>query len=125
MKSTILVNKTSDSPKYRQVVDNIIEIIDKGILKRGQQLPSIAELATSQKTAKVTIAKAYDILREDGLIFSRHGKGFYIATNETKVRLNIFVLFDTFNAYKEVLYRAFQATLPANTRYNIFFIITT
>jgi DNA-binding transcriptional regulator YhcF (GntR family) len=115
------ISNTSDSPKYRQIIDHVIHNIGQGKLKRGEQLPSIAALSASQKTAKVTIAKAYEILREQGLILSRHGKGFYVASNEVKVKLNIFILFDTFNAYKEILYNAFKEALPANTHCSIFF----
>jgi DNA-binding transcriptional regulator YhcF (GntR family) len=121
MKNFFSVNNSSDAPKYRQIVENIISGIEGGKLKMGEQLPSIAELALSQNTAKVTVAKAYDILRGHGLILSRQGKGFYIASDETKARLNIFVLFDTFNAYKEILYNAFKEALPADTRCSIFF----
>lgn len=121
MKNFIRIRNNSDAPKYRQIVENIIAGIEKGSLKRGAQLPSIAELAAAQNTAKVTVAKAYDILRQDGLILSRHGKGFYIASTEAKVKLNIFVLFDTFNAYKEILYQAFKTALPADAHCSIFF----
>ncbi|MEP6684358.1 MAG: GntR family transcriptional regulator [Parafilimonas sp.] len=121
MRDFIRINNASDLPKYKQIIDNIINNIEQGKLKRGEQLPSIAALSASQKIAKVTIAKAYEILREQGLILSRHGKGFYVASNEVKVKLNIFILFDTFNAYKEILYNAFKEALPPNTHCSIFF----
>ncbi|MGZ5135520.1 MAG: GntR family transcriptional regulator [Flavitalea sp.] len=121
MKNFIQVSTESELPKYRQIVEKIIDGIEKSRLKRGEQLPSIAELAATQKTAKVTIAKAYEVLREQGIINSRQGKGFYIATNEAKVKLNIFLLFDTFNAYKEVLYQAFKKALPDDAQCSIFF----
>ncbi|HRH59114.1 MAG TPA: hypothetical protein PL045_00980 [Chitinophagaceae bacterium] len=37
------------------------------------------------------------------------------------MKLNIFVLFDTFNAYKEILYQAFKTALPQDARCSIFF----
>jgi len=115
------VSDTSDLPKYRQIFNTVIDGIEKSTLKRGEQLPSIAEFAAAQKTAKVTIAKAYELLREQGFILSRQGKGFYVATDEARVKLNIFVLFDTFNAYKEILYQAFKEALPADAHCSIFF----
>ena len=121
MKNFIHVSTQSELPKYRQIVEKIIDGIENSRLKRGEQLPSIAELAATQKTAKVTIAKAYEMLREQGIIISRQGKGFYIATNEARATLNIFLLFDTFNAYKEVLYQSFKKALPADARCSIFF----
>lgn len=121
MKNFISINDASDLPKYRQVVERIVNGIELGKIKRGEQLPSIAKLAAEQKTAKVTIAKAYEVLCEQGLVLARHGKGFYVASDNAKVKLNVFVLFDTFNAYKEVLYNAFKAALPVDTHFNIFF----
>jgi DNA-binding transcriptional regulator YhcF (GntR family) len=115
------LSDTADLPKYRQLVNAVIDGIENGQLKIGQQLPSIAELAVAQKTARVTIAKAYEILRENGTILSRQGKGFYVATGAARSRLNIFLLFDAFNAYKEILYDSFKNALPRDTLFSIFF----
>ncbi|MBA2251046.1 MAG: GntR family transcriptional regulator [Chitinophagaceae bacterium] len=116
-----VINGNSSLPKYRQIVQSVIEGIEKGMLKKGQQLPSINELATANATAKETVTKAYGELREMGVIIARHGKGFYIAKTKAKLGLNIFVLFDTFNAYKEVLYNALKAALPSDSQFSIFF----
>jgi len=121
MKKFIIITHNSSSPKYKQLVDNITDNIHKGNFSKGQQLPSIAELALAKKTAKTTVSKAYDILKQNGIVVSRHGKGFYIASDAVKVKHNIFVLFDTMNAYKETLYNAFKHALPADARCSIFF----
>lgn len=121
MDNLIRITHASESPKYMQIIDGIIDNIQKGTLKKGDQLPSITELATSQSTAKVTIAKAYYILKERGIVRSQHGKGFFIASEKIKIKLNIFVLFDTMNAYKETLYKAFKSSLPADASCSIFF----
>ena len=121
MNKLTVVNDKSSQPKYRQIVLSIINWIEKGALKKGQQLPSINEMAAANSTAKETISKAYAKLREKGIITAMHGKGFYVAKTKAKVRLNIFVLFDTFNAYKEVLYAALKTALPGDTQFSIFF----
>ncbi len=121
IKKIINIKHCSSSPKYKQLVDSIITNIRNGNFLKGQQLPSITELANAQKAAKATVAKAYDILKEKGIVLSEHGKGFYIGSDAIKVRYNIFVLFDTMNAYKEVLYNAFKHALPADARCSIFF----
>lgn len=117
----ITIDTASSKPKYEQIVDAIISSIESGKLKRGQQLPSIAGLALEQHLAKATVAKSYDALCEKGIIISKHGKGFYVAKTSVKSKLNIFLLFDTFNQYKEILYSSFKNALPASTQYNIFF----
>ena len=90
-------------------------------MEHGEQLPSISELADGQQIARVTVAKAYEELRQRGVIIAQHGKGFYVASTVVRSALNVFVLFDTLNAYKETLYDAFKQSLPINTRVSLFF----
>jgi DNA-binding transcriptional regulator YhcF (GntR family) len=116
-----LIDHTTEQPKYRQLVDGILADIGRGTLGLGQQLPSISELAGQQGVAKVTVAKAYELLRERGVVLARHGKGFYVATTDVHTPLNVLVLFDTLNAYKETLYDALKAALPPDAALSVFF----
>ena len=108
-------------PKYQQLIDAVLTGIEQGTLVLGQQLPSISELAGQHNVAKVTVAKAYEALRERGIVLARHGKGFYVATTDVHTPLNVLVLFDTLNAYKEMLYDALKAALPPDAALNVFF----
>lgn len=117
----IRIDNESREPKYKQIVNSVIESIENGTLPRGQQLPSINELAEQEHMAKATVAIAYNILRQNGIIVSQPGKGFYIATTKASSQLNVFVLFDTLNAYKETLYNALKQNLPEDTRFSVFF----
>jgi DNA-binding transcriptional regulator YhcF (GntR family) len=121
MTELIKINKDSSKPKYQQIVTSVLESIEKGKLKRGSQLPSINELATWQKTAKATVAKAYEELRQQGVLKSQHGKGFYVAKTTVKTDLNILLLFDSLNSYKEILYNSLKSALPSTAQYSIFF----
>ena len=121
MKKSAVINSKSSQPKYRQLLHSVISGIENGSFAKGQQLPSINEFATANKIAKETVAKAYSELRELGIIISKHGKGFYVSKTQARIGLNIFVLFDTFNAYKEVLYNALKAALSDDTQFSIFF----
>ncbi|RRA99970.1 GntR family transcriptional regulator [Larkinella rosea] len=108
-------------PKYQQLIDSVLAAIEKGTLGHGQQLPSISELADKQGVGKVTVAKAYEELRQRGVIRSQHGKGFYVASTDVRTSLNVLVIFDTLNAFKEMLYEALKAALPADAALSIFF----
>jgi DNA-binding transcriptional regulator YhcF (GntR family) len=121
MKDLIKIDAFSREPKYQQILNKVISSIENGTLNHGQQLPSISELAGWQNIAKVTVAKAYEDLRKRGVIQARHGKGFYVTNTQVRSELNIFILFDTLNAYKETLYYALKAGLPADTRLSLFF----
>jgi len=111
----------SARPKYRQLIDTILTNIEQGTLALGQQLPSISEWAEQHKVAKVTVAKAYEELRQRGIVHAQHGKGFYVANDEVRTRLNVLVVFDALNAYKETLYDALKAALPPDATLNVFF----
>jgi DNA-binding transcriptional regulator YhcF (GntR family) len=121
MKDLIQINQGSSRPKYLQITDAVIHSIEKGKLEKGQQLPSISELSLWQNIAKVTVARAYEELQEKGIIISRHGKGFYVSSTEVRSQLNIFILFDTLNAYKENLYYTFKNSLPPDTQLHLYF----
>ncbi|CAN5890023.1 GntR family transcriptional regulator [soil metagenome] len=121
MKELIQIDTASSRPKYQQILEGVIASIEQGTLARGQQLPSISELAEWQHVAKVTVAKAYEELRQRGVVLSQQGKGFYVASTEVRNPLNLFLLFDTLNAYKETLYYAIKEALPEGTHLHLFF----
>lgn len=117
----ITFSATSSKPKFQQLIDFIINAIEDGSLVRGQRLPSINEVSETSGIARMTVAKAYDELRELGLVTSHHGKGFYVASTDTRSQLNIFVLFDALTPYKEILYDNLMSTLGDGVNVNIFF----
>lgn len=116
-----IIDPALDQPKYQQLIEAVLTGIEQGTLVLGQQLPSISELAGQHGVAKVTVTKAYEALRQRGVVLSRHGKGFYVATTDVRTPLNVLVLFDTLNAYKEMLYDALKAALPPDATLNVFF----
>ena len=120
MKSITFIANSS-KPKFQQLIDHIINSIEDGTLVRGQKLPSINEVSESSDIARMTVAKAYDELRKLGLVTSHHGKGFYLASTDTRTQLNIFVLFDALTPFKEILFDNLIANLGEGINVNIFF----
>jgi len=116
-----VIDQLANQPKYQQLIESVVNGIEQGTLVLGQQLPSISEWASGQGVAKVTVAKAYEELRARGLVRSQHGKGFYVAGTNVRTTLNVLVIFDTLNAYKETLYDALKAALPADAGLSVFF----
>lgn len=116
-----IIDPVINQPKYQQLIDAILSGIERGELTLGQQLPSITEWANGQNLAKVTVAKAYEELRQRGVVRSQHGKGFYVASTNIRTPLNVLMIFDTLNAYKETLYESLLASLPPDTSVSMFF----
>ena len=68
----------SGIPIYLQVVDRIKEMIADGRLKPGDQLPTVRALALEMRVNFNTVARAYRILDEAGIISTQQGRGTYI-----------------------------------------------
>lgn len=69
----------SGIPAYRQVMDQLRFFVGSGLLRSGDQVPSIRELARVLAVNPGTIVKAYAELEHAGVIDSRHGKGYFVA----------------------------------------------
>ncbi len=78
---------TRDSrPIYQQVVDGIKEVIARGDLKEGANLPPVRQLAADLGVNLNTIATAYRELQKDGLIVVKHGSGSVVASRTASER---------------------------------------
>lgn len=117
----IYFDPNSSKPKYQQLIDGIIDGINSGLLEHGKQLPSINKVASEFNMARMTVTKAYDDLREKGLISSHHGKGFYVSSTNTKNALRVFILMDALTPYKEILYDSIIQNLGEEVSHNLFF----
>jgi len=68
-----------DVPIYQQLVDRIRVQVKKGILKDGQQLPTVQEMAQGLAVARGTIKRAYDELEREGMIEKVQGRGTFVS----------------------------------------------
>lgn len=104
------LNHKSKTPKYKQIVESIITDIERGNLKKNDQLPSISEMSAHYDLARDTVEKAYRELRERGFIVSVQGKGYYVSGgNDGKIR--ILLIFNKLSSYKRLIYYSFLQEL--------------
>lgn len=96
----------SKNPIYKQLVDQFEDAIRSGVLKPGEQIPSMNDFASQLGISKETVKKTYVILREKGLLIPQQGKGFYVADAGNASKPRVLVLFDKLSIYKEVLYNS-------------------
>ncbi len=76
------LNESSGSPAYQQVYTQIKRLILNGELKSNEIIPSIRSLAKQCSCSVITIRKGYEKLENDGLIYSKPGKGSFVAKLE-------------------------------------------
>ncbi|MFC1996253.1 GntR family transcriptional regulator [Chloroflexota bacterium] len=74
----ILLDFRSKIPIYIQIMDQIKHLIAVGVLHPGDQLPTVRDLAADLDVNFTTVARAYRLLDEEGLISTQHGRGTYI-----------------------------------------------
>src|SRR6185503_5758412 len=70
---TIEVDLGSGRPLYRQIAEQLRRLIARQELTEGQELPSVRELSSNIGINLNTVAKAYRILANEGLLALRHG----------------------------------------------------
>ena len=69
----------SDSPIYKQVVEQIGSAIAKGSLSIGDKLPAVRKLAAELVINPNTVARAYTILEQAGLVTTKTGSGTFVS----------------------------------------------
>ena len=83
----LIINHSSMQPIYEQIVEQIKGMVMRGELKENTPLPSVRGMAKDLKVSALTVKKAYDVLTEEGLIVTVHGKGSFVAFANQNVML--------------------------------------
>ncbi len=65
-------------PAYVQLVQQVKHALRLGVLKRGNQLPTVKEVVEKLLLSPNTVLKAYRELEHEGLISSRQGVGTFV-----------------------------------------------
>jgi len=73
----------SERPVYLQLRDRIAEAILDGHYREGDMLPSVRAFAAEQGANPLTVAKAYQLFQDEGLISVRRGVGMFVAEGAT------------------------------------------
>lgn len=107
----------SQELKYKQIEATITLAVQSGKIKQGEILPSVNEMSRGCALSRDTVYKAYSNLKKHGLIESVPNRGYFVSKPECKV----FLLLDTFKAYKEVFYHSFRKALSADIPIDIRF----
>ena len=107
----IQINEYSKTPKYKQIINSVIGGIEAGHLTKGDRLPSVNKLLIQFDISRDTVVKAYDNLKDRGIINSVPGKGFYVANTDFKQKAKVFLLFNKLSVHKKIIYDAFSKTL--------------
>ncbi len=82
----IALDYQSRIPIYEQIVLEIEKLVALNILKPGEQILAIRELALNLGVNPNTIKKAYDTLEQRGVIISKSTKGTFVTEDVAEVK---------------------------------------
>lgn len=85
-KSLLTVDKSSETPVFVQVANQLSQLIRAGTLSAGQRLPGTRQLAEWLGVHRQTMVAAYDEGLAQGWLESRPGSGTYVATHFPEVK---------------------------------------
>lgn len=75
-----------DQPIYRQLRDRVVAMILEGVLKDGDALPSVRNVAAEYRLNPLTVLKGYQELVDEGLVEKKRGRGMFV-TDGARIQL--------------------------------------
>ena len=85
MFSTFNINYRSGEPIYQQIYNEVIKEISLGLQLPQEKIATVRELATRLGINPNTVSKAYQMLEQNGYIYSVVGKGSFIADSSGRL----------------------------------------
>jgi GntR family transcriptional regulator len=74
----ITIDIDNPVPQFEQLIEQIKAAVTAGVLKPGEALPSIRQLANDLELNSKTVAKAYKLLERDLIIEAKGYRGTYV-----------------------------------------------
>ena len=72
------------APIYRQLQDRVIAMMLDGVLKPGDALPSVRQVAAEYQLNPITVSRAYQELADEALVEKRRGLGMFVTDEASK-----------------------------------------
>ena len=73
--------------RYQQIAEDLRSRVGRGEFGAGKLLPSESELSGAYAASRITIRKALDVLRDEGLVDARQGFGWFVAADPLRQSL--------------------------------------
>jgi GntR family transcriptional regulator len=72
------------APIYRQLKERVIAMMLDGVLKPGDALPSVRQVAAEYHLNPITVSRAYQELADESLVEKRRGLGMYVTEEASR-----------------------------------------
>ncbi|AZA81002.1 transcriptional regulator [Chryseobacterium lactis] len=117
----VIIDKESNTPIYKQIIECIEQAIISKRLFRNDRLPSVNKICMENQVSRDTVLLAYDVLKKKGIIQAIPAKGYYVRTEDFTYEKRYFLLFDELNSFKEDLLNSFLKGIGKKGHVDIFF----
>jgi len=77
------INPNSGVPIYRQIVEQVMAMVAGGLLRPGDLLPSVRQVARDAAVNSMTVSKAYSRLETGGIVRRVRGTGMEVLSLPT------------------------------------------
>ncbi|MGO3128245.1 MAG: GntR family transcriptional regulator [Luteimonas sp.] len=77
--SLLSIQPNAAEPLYRQITGQIRRLVAGGVLRPGESLPSVRDVAGLHAINPMTVSKAYSQLEAEGVLVRLRGKGMVVA----------------------------------------------
>jgi GntR family transcriptional regulator len=72
------VEWNDSQPIYRQLRDRVVALILDGVLKEGDPLPSVRNVAAEYRVNPITVLKGYQQLVDEQIVETKRGRGMFV-----------------------------------------------
>ncbi|GAF05311.1 GntR family transcriptional regulator [Saccharicrinis fermentans] len=121
VKKIIKISAAHTQAKYRQIIQSVINSIADGVIKKGDKVPSINEIANEYNLSRDTVMLAFNELKARGILGAVPGKGYFVESDNIGIEKRVLLLFDELNTFKEELYNSFLESMSSDTQVDIYF----
>ena len=114
------IDASSSIPKYKQIVNSIINGIEERLIGVNHRLPSINEVSILHDVSRDTVEKAYRELKQKGLISSIPGKGYFTATSQTATNKKVLLLYNSNQHFAPHITQVFRQHFDRKANFDTF-----
>ena len=76
------------APIYRQLKERVVAMLLDGLLKPGDALPSVRQVAAEYQLNPITVSRAYQELADEAIVEKRRGLGMYVTEGASEKLLS-------------------------------------
>ncbi len=115
-------NAGGNKSKQTKVIDGIVQMISEKKLRRGDPLPSVNYIIAQTGFARMTVVKALNELKKNGVIESKNRIGYFVGNRGVDRQLKVMLFLTSFDSYHEILYKEIISGLESkNIGTDLFF----